>query len=301
MDLLAYWRIDNYRRDLDEGAGFHFNSKQSRLHTAIKLGETLWLFTRLVGASGLSEYRILAKLVVRAKTINPPSYKYGPFRVWGDLKLSQYFRVTPDLNQDAFELLRLLPLDSGSFQNGTRSTIANAAQTMRGLKPQASQLLQSFSDQLPIEMRAHAVLDERQLETAYGSEPQQLRLLLNDESLAYSTEKRAELIGSYPRNRQLVEDLNSLYLGRCQLCGFDSRTLYSADSSEAHHIIYRSRGGQDAMENLMLLCPNHHTIVHRTDAAFDFSKLHFVFPNGRIEPLCMNKHLQSRTFTYMTH
>ena len=48
MDLLAYWRYDNYIRDLDEGAGFHFNSNQSRLHTAIHIGERLWLFTRVV-------------------------------------------------------------------------------------------------------------------------------------------------------------------------------------------------------------------------------------------------------------
>lgn len=41
MHLLAYWRWDNYLRDLDEGAGFNFNSKQPRLHSAIDVGETL--------------------------------------------------------------------------------------------------------------------------------------------------------------------------------------------------------------------------------------------------------------------
>jgi len=39
MDLLAYWRLDNYPRDLDEGAGFNCNSRQPRLHSAI--GESL--------------------------------------------------------------------------------------------------------------------------------------------------------------------------------------------------------------------------------------------------------------------
>ena len=34
-DLLAYWRYDNYKRDLEEGAGFNFNSRQPRLHSAI--------------------------------------------------------------------------------------------------------------------------------------------------------------------------------------------------------------------------------------------------------------------------
>lgn len=48
------------------------------------------------------------------------------------------------------------------------------------------------------------------------------------------------------------------------------------------------------MENLAPLCPNHHTVIHATDATFDYAKLHFIFPNGRVEPLCMNRHLTPR-------
>lgn len=294
MDLLAYWRVDNYRRDLDDGAGFHFNSKQPRLHTAINIGETLWLFTRLVGAAGRSEYRILAKLVVRSKTINPPSYAYGPFRVWGDLELSQYFKVTSEPAQDAYELLRLLPLDSGSLTDCNRSSLPQAAQTIRGLKREASRLLEAFCAQLPAEPRARAVADERKLETAFHTGESQLHLLLRETSLGYSTAKRAELVGSYSRNRQLVGELNRLYSGRCQLCAFDSPTLYSTECAEAHHIIYRSRGGFDEMENLVLLCPNHHTVIHATDGTFDYGRLSFSFPNGRVEPLCLNRHLSPR-------
>ena len=48
-------------------------------------------------------------------------------------------------------------------------------------------------------------------------------------------------------------------------------------------------------KNLALLCPNHHTVIHSTDALFDYAKLTFVFPNGRVEPLCLNAHLNART------
>ncbi|MCY3023394.1 MAG: HNH endonuclease [Planctomycetota bacterium] len=297
MDLLAYWRIDNYRRDLDEGAGFHFNSKQPRLHSAINTGQTLWLFTRIVGGSGLSEYRILAKLIVCAKTINPPSYKYGPFRVWADLSLSEYYRATVDPKHDAYELLRLIPLASGSFRECDRTSLARAAQSIRALHPKASILLQAFCQQIPIETRAHAVLDERQLETAYQSTQAELKLLLKDEALAYSPERRAGLLSSYPRNRQLVADVNQLYCGRCQLCGFDSPTIYGVEAAQAHHIIYRSRGGPDSLENLVLACPNHHTVIHQTEAKFDYARLHFIFPNGRVEPLCINEHLTPASAT----
>lgn len=294
MDLLAYWRYDNYKRDLDEGAGFHFNSKQSRLHTAINLGESLWLFTRVVGSAGISEYRILARLVVRSKTINPPSYGYGPFRVWGDMQSSQYFKVTDNSGHDAYELIRLLPLQIGSLKDRTRSSIGQAVQTIRGLNPRASQLLQAFCAQLSIEERARAVPDELKLENALAHAPNQLDLLLREMAAGYSASRRDELTASYSRNRQLVHDLNGFYAGRCQLCAFDSPTLYSVDSAESHHVVYRSRGGPDVLENLVLLCPNHHTVVHATDATFDYGKLAFQFPNGRVEPLCLNKHLKSR-------
>jgi hypothetical protein len=47
MHLPAYWRWNSNVRNLCVGAGFNFNSKQSRLHSAIEVGETLWLFTVL--------------------------------------------------------------------------------------------------------------------------------------------------------------------------------------------------------------------------------------------------------------
>lgn len=297
MDLLAYWRIDNYRRDIEGGAGFHFNSRQRRLHTAINIGETLWLFTRLVGKSGLSEYRVLARLVVRSKTVNAPGYPYGSYRVWGDRARSQYYQAALAAEHDVYELFRLLPMDAGTLKDCTRATMAQAAQTIRGLKPEASELLASFAAQLPPEPRALAVADEINLEKALARDPSQLELIVEDKSLAYSTSARTELLRSAPRNRQLVDALNHLYAGRCQLCGFDSPTLYAADSAESHHICYRSRGGPDTMENLALLCPNHHTVVHATDATFDYGKLQFFFPNGRVEPLCLNRHLKVRAIS----
>ena len=294
MDLLAHWRLDNYRRDIKGGAGFHLNFRQPGVHTAINIGETLWLFTRLTGGSGLSEYRILARLVIRSRTINAPGYKYGSYRVWGDRSQSQYYQATPAPEQDAYELFRLLPLGSGTMKDCTRATMARAAQTIRGLKPEASRLLVSFAAQLSPEPRALAVADEVSLERALYQEPSQLPLILEDKTLACSTAARTDLLRTAPRNRQLVDDLNRLYAGRCQLCGFDSPTVYSVDSAESHHIWYCSRGGPDTMENLALFCPNHHTVIHATDATFDYGKLHFIFTNGRVEPLCINRHLKSR-------
>lgn len=295
MDLLAYWRYDNYLRDLDKGAGFHFNSNQSRLHTAIDVGERLWLFTRVVNV-GRSEYRLLARLNVVAKTINAPDYQYGPYRVWGDTASSRYFKVTQDSKDDVFELFRLLDFDGPSLANKDRTSLAQACQTIRSLKPLASNLLESFSESLQNEPRAKAVPDEEKLEQAiYANEPSQLDFILESPAIAYTESHKNQLRQSYDRNRQLVQDLHGIYSGRCQVTGHDSPLLYGVPTAEAHHIVYRSRGGNDVIENMVLLSPNLHRAVHAAEAHFDYNTLSFAFSNGRVEPLVLNKHLQRRT------
>ncbi|MDQ3566211.1 MAG: hypothetical protein M3436_19730, partial [Pseudomonadota bacterium] len=235
MDLLAYWKLDNYRKDLDGGAGFHFNSRQPRLHTSIELGERLWLFTRLF-IHGEVQFRLLAKLVVRSKTINPPDYKYGPYRVWGDFQTSVYYRVRALPQDDIFELLQVLPLDRGSLSGLDEIQISQACQSIRAVQPRASALLETFAAQLEIETRAKAVADERNLEEIIYSKPQeQLRLFLEKEHSGVSSQTREQIASSYRKDRQLVEELNRLYNGRCQVTGFDSPLLYGAPTAEAHH------------------------------------------------------------------
>lgn len=166
---------------------------------------------------------------------------------------------------------------------------------MRGLTPNGSQLLEAFSAQLPTERRARLVADELRLEKALESGDQQaLVSVIREEHVGASDKRKDELAHSYSRNRQLTVEINDLYSGRCHLCGFDSPIVYATPSAEAHHIVYRSRGGEDALGNLALLCPNHHTVIHRTEATFDYSGLAFYFPNGRVEPLSLNRHLSSR-------
>ncbi|MBL9155174.1 MAG: HNH endonuclease [Verrucomicrobiales bacterium] len=295
MNLLAYWKLSNYRRDLDQGAGFNFNSKQLRLHSAINIGETLWLFTRIIDRSGLPQLKIAAKLVVRSKTINPPGYKYGPYRLWGNLSESAYFRIDEDPKSDAFDVLKFLPLDSGTLAGTDRTSLLHACQTIRGISPDGHAILEEFTKHLALEMRAYKVADELRLEKLYQQDLPQFESFLREEHTGVSPERQRELTNTYSRNRQLVSDLIEVYSGRCQLCGFDPPTLYSVQAAEAHHIVYRSRGGEDALDNLVLLCPNHHTVIHKCDATFDYQRLNFCFPNGRVEPLCINQHLEPRS------
>jgi hypothetical protein len=94
VHLLYFWRGENYRRDLDHGVGFHLNQSNPLLHQ-IGIGKSLWAFTRKLDG----RYALAAELVVSAKTLNPRGFRYGPYRVWGDLQRSRYFRVDgqPDI------------------------------------------------------------------------------------------------------------------------------------------------------------------------------------------------------------
>jgi hypothetical protein len=235
MHLLAYWRWDNYVRDLDAGAGFCFNSRQPRLHSAIDTGETLWLFTCLKAPP---RYFLAARLIVRARTLNPPGHRYGPYRIWGDLSRSRYFRIRPDVPQDeAFELLRNLPLVSGSLEGCSRTSLPQGCQTIRGVTAKGHALLDAFAGALPTEERARLVMDEYALERGLMSDEPGLEDLLRREHAGASAGRIEHLLAGTRRDRRLTQELHDLYAGRCQLCAFDSPTLYGVPTAEAHHLV----------------------------------------------------------------
>jgi hypothetical protein len=88
LPLLYYWRRDNYYRDLDFGAGYNLNQNNPILHS-IEVGDSLWALSK----NKKNNYALAAHLIVKAKTFNPPNFRYGRFRLWGDLKLSRYFNI----------------------------------------------------------------------------------------------------------------------------------------------------------------------------------------------------------------
>ena len=131
MPLLYYWRSDNYRRDLDYGVGYHLNSKNRLLHD-LSIGDSLWAFTR----NNQQRYVLAAELVVRAKTKNPPNFRYGPYRVWGDLNKSRYFDIQQQLGVE--QIIRHFSMKADAAILG-RSFQGKAA--VRPLTPADHQIL----------------------------------------------------------------------------------------------------------------------------------------------------------------
>ena len=92
-------------------------------------------------------------------------------------------------------------------------------------------------------------------------------------------------------DRSIGENLKILYDYRCQICGQYVGLEYGAHIAEAHHIDFFSRSLNNDYDNQIILCPNHHRIIHAAEPAFDKQRLLYVYKNGIEQPLVLNKHL----------
>ncbi len=61
------------------------------------------------------------------------------------------------------------------------------------------------------------------------------------------------------RQTRLIEQLKLIYDNCCQICGLAIQVAHGT-YSEGHHVRPRSRKGPDVIENILILCPNHHVL-----------------------------------------
>lgn len=81
-------------------------------------------------------------------------------------------------------------------------------------------------------------------------------------------------------NTSIIKQLKRLYGGRCQLCGKNAFDEFSVDISEAHHIAHFSDSQNNDSSNIIILCPNHHRLIHKLNPKFDSEKGCFVFSDN---------------------
>ena len=92
-------------------------------------------------------------------------------------------------------------------------------------------------------------------------------------------------------DRSIGDSLKQLYNYRCQMSGEQIGEPYGAMVVEAHHIIPFTESMNNDTSNIIILSPNYHRIIHKTKAEFDNERLAFIFPNGLIDKVRLNKHL----------
>lgn len=226
------------------------------------------------------------KAQTSAKTHNPPNFRYGAYRVWGDLNQSRYFKTEgkPSIEQ----IIRQLSPTTNARYIG-QSFQGKAA--VRGLRQQDHRVLSEFAHELPTDPRAR-ILPEEKLEAAplLGNE-EAVYDLVEEEEPGIPEQRQQYLYEEAPsRNQALADELQSIYDGRCQICRWDPRDEYDRHLCHAHHIHWLSGGGSDDLENLMLVCPKHHEAIHKCDAQFDLRSGEYDF-DVHVERLALNKHL----------
>ena len=91
--------------------------------------------------------------------------------------------------------------------------------------------------------------------------------------------------------RKICEHLKEKYDYCCQICGEKIGEKYNSNLIHAHHIDYFVNSKNNNADNIMILCPNHHFLIHDLNPIFDRNKKAYIFPNGYVEYLKLNKHL----------
>jgi hypothetical protein len=281
MPLLYYWKPSNYYKDLDEGASYNLNHSNPLLH-GIETGDSLWAFTR----NTKGDYVLAAELIIKSKTFNKPDYKYGLYRVWGDLNASKYFDVEAQPSIES--VLRSFNINAKAKHFGQSF---QGYASIRKIEIEEHRMLSKISEKLPLEKRAVIIPDdkiENEMTTGDGS---MVKEFLEKYETGISVKRKEYLIRNAPiRNRNLAKELVEIYSGSCQICKWKPKNIYGVEICETHHIQWISRGGADDLTNLVLICPNHHRAIHKCDASFDYKSR--VFDFGYLEEkLQLNKHL----------
>lgn len=123
--------------------------------------------------------------------------------------------------------------------------------------------------------------DEQEIESIFESEDTSAHIAFSRKCLA----KFRKL------DKSIGEQLKEVYDNRCQICGIHVGERYDTRVIHAHHIDYFSKSLNNNASNIMIVCPNHHGVIHAAKPEFDRSRYTFHYSNGYTDKLLLNKHL----------
>lgn len=92
-------------------------------------------------------------------------------------------------------------------------------------------------------------------------------------------------------NTTIIKQLKKLYGGRCQLCGERPFKSFCTDICEVHHIRYFSESHNNDVSNLIVVCPNHHRLLHKLNPVYEADTGCFKFKNGETLSIILDMHL----------
>lgn len=119
----------------------------------------------------------------------------------------------------------------------------------------------------------------------------EVEALLNRRDEQASWVSQSKVIKIRRVNQSIISSLKIFYQYKCQICEQSFRPKYDVDLVEAHHIEEFIKSQNNDPDNLLVICPNHHRIIHMAIPTFDRERLLFRYQNGFEERITLNKHL----------
>jgi hypothetical protein len=89
----------------------------------------------------------------------------------------------------------------------------------------------------------------------------------------------------------IIDKLKVFYNYRCQICGARHFETYSVNISEGHHIEPFVNSLNNNASNIIILCPNHHRLMHIAKPCFHREEKVFTYSNGYVDKITINDHL----------
>lgn len=130
---------------------------------------------------------------------------------------------------------------------------------------------------------------EQEIITSYSEE--EYENIINAKDISASIKKKISSVNIRIYDRSIPNNLKILYNCRCQICGYSAMEMYGVDISEAHHIDPFTKSINNNSKNIIILCPDHHRIIHKTQAIFNFKTQTFEYSSLKTEKLLLNFHL----------
>lgn len=104
-------------------------------------------------------------------------------------------------------------------------------------------------------------------------------------------EERQKLVKIRKLDKSICDNLKELYKYQCQITGENFCERHGVSVVEAHHIDYFTKSLNNNSDNILVVSPNYHRLIHRLNPVFDRKNLVFTFPNGLEEKVKTNYHL----------
>ena len=89
----------------------------------------------------------------------------------------------------------------------------------------------------------------------------------------------------------IIQNLKKLYSGKCQICGKNPLAPLDINICEAHHIDAFSVSKNNDANNIMIVCPNHHKMIHLLKLQFDPEKMAFTKDDTVVLKVLFDLHL----------